>query len=47
MDAKDYWNLFMETGAPEYYMMYTNALKTEGVHVPDSQSIGAAGHGLQ
>ena len=46
MDAKDYWQLFMETGVPEYYMMY-KAQKMEGVHVPDNTGSGAAGHGLQ
>ncbi len=46
MDAKDYWQMFLETGAPEFYMMY-KAHKTEGVHVPDGESTGAAGHGLQ
>ena len=46
MDAKDYWQMVLETGAPEFYMMY-KAHKTEGVHVPDGKSTGAAGHGLQ
>ncbi len=44
MDRKDYWTLFMETGAPEFYMLYK---KTEGVHVPDGEGSGPAGHGLQ
>jgi hypothetical protein len=47
MDAKEYWQLFLETGAPELYLMYTSALKTEGTHVPESPGAGAAGHGLQ
>lgn len=47
MDAKDYWQLFLETGAPEYYMMYTHAQKTEGVHVPDNPGAGTASYGLQ
>ena len=46
MDAKDYWQLFMESGAPEYYMMY-KAHRTEGVRVPDNTGAGASGHGLQ
>lgn len=46
MDAKDCWQLFLETGAPEFYMMYKAQL-SEGRHVPDSQSAGAAGNGLQ
>lgn len=41
MDAKEYWQLFLETGAPEVYMLYTGALKTEGSHVPKDHSAGA------
>ena len=35
MNAKDYWSVFLETGAPEAYLLYSAALKTEGKHVPD------------
>ena len=35
MNAKDYWYLFMETGAPEAYLMYTNAMRLEEKHVFD------------
>ena len=41
MDAKEYWQLFMETGAPEVYMLYTSALKMEGSHVSEHHSSGA------
>lgn len=44
MESKDYWQLFMETGVPEYYMMYSKALKSEGVNVPDYTGLGAAGY---
>lgn len=47
MDAKEYWKLFVETGAPELYLMYSDALKLEGKHVPECSGSGAAGHGLQ
>ena len=47
MKAKDYWQLFLETGAPELYMMYTQAHKSEEIHVPEHSGAGAAGHGLQ
>ena len=46
MDAKDCWRLFLETGAPEFYMMY-KAKQSEGVHVPNGQSAGSASNGLQ
>ena len=48
MHASDYWQFFLETGAPEYYLMYQRALKMEGnhgliglllyIHVLDSKS---------
>lgn len=47
MEAKDYWNIFLETGAPEAYLMYARALKSEVSHVSDNKSLGAADHGLQ
>lgn len=47
MLAEDYWRLFMESGAPEFYLMYDHARKLEGSHVPDDTGFGAAGHGLQ
>jgi hypothetical protein len=47
MEAKDYWQLFLETGAPELYMMYANAQKSEEIHVPERSGAGFAGHGLQ
>ena len=47
MNAMDYWQVFMETGAPEAYLSYTKALKMEEGHVFDHTGIGTAGHGLQ
>ena len=47
MDAKEYWQLFLETGAPEIYMMYTQALKSEGSYVPEHHSLGAESQRLQ
>lgn len=47
MDAKEYWQLFLETGAPEVYMMYTRVLKAEEKHVPEHQSIGIESQRLQ
>ena len=46
MNARDYWNFFLETGAPEYYLMYQNALKMEGNHVLDDPGYRAQGYGL-
>ena len=35
MDSKDYWQMFLETGAPEYYLLFYNAQKMERSHVLD------------
>lgn len=47
MTSQDYWQIFMETGAPEMYLLYNKALKMETNYVPDNTGVGAAGHGLQ
>lgn len=46
MKASDYWQIFMETGAPEAYLMY-KALRTEGTDVSDDPSGRAQSNGLQ
>lgn len=46
MDAKSYWNLFLDTGAPEVYLMYNMAKKSEEANVPYDQRTGASGVGL-
>lgn len=35
MNAGDYWSVFLETGAPEAYLLYSAALKMERNHVSD------------
>jgi len=47
MNARDYWTIFMETGAPEAYLSYTRALKMEDSHVSDDPWPDSSGHGLQ
>lgn len=47
MNAKEYWKIFLETGAPEAYLSYIHASKQEGDHVSDDPWPGAPGHGLQ
>ena len=46
MRPDHYWQLFLTTGSPEAYLLYSNALKMEEGHVlnrksdrPESQSI--------
>ena len=47
MNAQDFWQLFMETGAPEMYMLYNKARRLENPYVSDNPGTGASGHGLQ
>ncbi len=47
MKAKDFWSVFLETGAPEAYLLYSAALKTEGKHVPDDSGSRSESVGLQ
>ena len=47
MRSTDYWNIFLETGAPEAYLSYTRALKMEQAYVFEDKGTGVAGHGLQ
>lgn len=47
MNATDFWRFFMETGAPEYYLMYQKAMKAEANHVLDDPGHCAQSHGLQ
>ncbi len=47
METKDYWQLFLETGAPELYLLYSRNRRLENAHVSDHKGPGDAGHGLQ
>ena len=47
MDAAEYWKLFMESGRPEVYIMYTQALKAEGTYVSENPGSGSANQRLQ
>ena len=35
MDPRNFWDLFLETGAPELYLMYSKQLKAEANYVYD------------
>lgn len=47
MNAANYWDLFLDTGAPEMYLLYQMTRKTEENHVPDDSGHRPAGYGLQ
>ena len=47
MNSADYWRLFLDTGAPEAYLMYSAAMKSEGTHVSDSSGNCPQSDGLR
>lgn len=47
MQSQNYWQLFLETGAPEMYLLYHHAKRLEEGYVSDSSRIGASGFELQ
>ena len=47
MNAANYWQLFLDTGAPEMYLLYQKARKSEEDHVSDHSGNRPAGYGLQ
>lgn len=47
MDSTELWQLFLDTGAPEAYLLYSKALRMEKSHVSDNEGLGSANHGLQ
>ena len=46
MNAKQYWEMFMQTGAPAFYLQYKQCALEES-HVPDDSGHRPAGDGLQ
>ena len=46
MTAQDYWNLFLETGAPEMYLLFNRARNMEVSNAPDGTSFGFEGNTL-
>lgn len=47
MRSQDYWQIFLETGAPEMYLLFNRARKMETNYVLDDPSPGIAGNELQ
>lgn len=47
MNSKDYWQMFLETGAPELYLLYHKAQKMENGNVLDGSRSGSESHSLQ
>ena len=47
MNAEIYWKLFMQTGAPEAYLLYTEQVKMEAGHVSDNSGHCPESHTVQ
>lgn len=43
MHADQYWQLFLDTGAPEAYLLFNVARRSEDIHVFDNQRTGTEG----
>lgn len=47
MDPISLWQAFIETGAPEFYLMYNQARKAELTNVFDGQGTGHQSNQIQ
>ena len=47
MRSQEYWQIFLETGAPEMYLLYNNARKRENAHVFNNEGLGYPSNQLQ
>lgn len=47
MNSQDYWQLFMDTGSPEIYLLYNEAKKVESTHVYNNSRPRVEGHTIQ
>ena len=47
MNANQLWQMFLETGAPEVYLLYNQAKRVEDNRVLENSGTGASGNSLQ
>ena len=47
MNAQDYWTIFIETGAPEMYLLYNKARRMENPDVYNNSGTGSSSLGIQ
>ena len=47
MNSLYYWELFMATGAPAYYLAYQSCKRTEDENVSETTGSGAPPNGVQ
>lgn len=46
MNSNQLWQTFLETGAPEIYLLYNQSKKAENLNVSNGSGSGAACNGL-
>ncbi len=46
MNSQNYWTYFLDTGAPEAYILYNIARRMEGENVSDDSGTCTADNGL-
>ncbi len=46
MTSQDYWQIFLETGAPEMYLLYNSARKMEKNDVLENAGTGTESYSL-
>lgn len=47
MHSNQLWDIFLATGSPEAYLLYTQSKRAEEHHVSDNKSAGSARDRLQ
>lgn len=43
MNSQDYWKVFLDSGIPEYYLLFSRAKKQEESYVLDDSGTGSEG----
>lgn len=46
MNSNAFWQVFLDTGAPEMYLLYNKARQVEEIHVFNDPGAGSAGNSL-
>lgn len=44
MNAQNYWQVFLETGAPEMYLLFNEARRSEKLNVFENPGSGSQGN---
>ena len=47
MNSQALWNMFLQTGSPELYVLFKHACKLEDSHASDDQGSGTSFNSIQ